>query len=345
MIRIFASLLSHAKSKITKSWFIAVFFLLSLLAYSTAGFLYFELPARPDLKWIDAFWWAIVTMTTVGYGDYAPASFYGRVLVGFPTMLMGVGVLGYLLSTGTSKIVESRIREMRGMKKIMFEDHIIICNYNNIGQVNKLINELRKDDNTKECPIVIIDDNLDQIPEELVPRNVFFVRGNPSRDTILERANFRKAKAIIIDSILTDPDNSDMRNLATVLTIERIAENCFTVVHCLNPENEVFFRRAGCDSVVSISTLSSQLLVQEVQDPGVHSVIQDLTSNEYGSQIYIVKSPAAINFGNVCEKVQAKGFSVMGIRRGEQNLIAPDSHMQMEENDFIIVIGRTRPDF
>lgn len=41
----------------------------------------------------DAFWWAIVTITTVGYGDYYPVTFVGRVIATI-MMLLGIALLG-----------------------------------------------------------------------------------------------------------------------------------------------------------------------------------------------------------------------------------------------------------
>src|SRR6476646_3557329 len=43
----------------------------------------------------DAFWWAFVTITTVGYGDRFPVTEIGR-LVGMLTMAVGIGILGVL---------------------------------------------------------------------------------------------------------------------------------------------------------------------------------------------------------------------------------------------------------
>jgi voltage-gated potassium channel len=49
----------------------------------------------------DAFWWAIVTATTVGYGDLSPVTGEGRVIaVGL--MIVGIGFIGILTATLTS---------------------------------------------------------------------------------------------------------------------------------------------------------------------------------------------------------------------------------------------------
>ena len=43
-----------------------------------------------DADWIDGMWWAIVTLTTVGYGDFAPDSIAGRWVAMF-VMAGGLG--------------------------------------------------------------------------------------------------------------------------------------------------------------------------------------------------------------------------------------------------------------
>ena len=52
----------------------------------------------------DALWWAIVTITTVGYGDYFPVTALGRV-TGVAVMVAGVGIIGALASILASILV------------------------------------------------------------------------------------------------------------------------------------------------------------------------------------------------------------------------------------------------
>ena len=52
----------------------------------------------------DALWWGLVTITTVGYGDYYPVTGLGR-MVGVLVMFSGVGIIGALASILASLLV------------------------------------------------------------------------------------------------------------------------------------------------------------------------------------------------------------------------------------------------
>jgi voltage-gated potassium channel len=55
----------------------------------------------------EALWWAVVTVTTVGYGDITPATVPGRVLAGM-LMLVGIGTIGLLASSLASVLITQR---------------------------------------------------------------------------------------------------------------------------------------------------------------------------------------------------------------------------------------------
>lgn len=63
---------------------------------------------EPDSDWFDGAWWVLVTQTTVGYGDFAPESFWGRVTA---ELVMWTGILAVAILTGAlaGVIAERRI--------------------------------------------------------------------------------------------------------------------------------------------------------------------------------------------------------------------------------------------
>lgn len=60
----------------------------------------------------DALWWALSTVTTVGYGDIVPATPLGRI-IGMVLMVVGIGVMAALISQVSATLVESRLARIR----------------------------------------------------------------------------------------------------------------------------------------------------------------------------------------------------------------------------------------
>jgi voltage-gated potassium channel len=76
-----------------------------------------ERHTNPDLETFgEALWWAIVTVTTVGYGDITPNEPTGRI-VASGLMVTGIGVIGLLASTLASALVLSNEEEAGGGRR------------------------------------------------------------------------------------------------------------------------------------------------------------------------------------------------------------------------------------
>jgi len=58
----------------------------------------------------DALWWAVVTATTVGYGDLYPVTLEGK-LIAAAVMVLGIASLGIFISTIGATLIESRLKE------------------------------------------------------------------------------------------------------------------------------------------------------------------------------------------------------------------------------------------
>jgi len=349
VIRLLFKFIKITRNTFDDRWGVIFLFLFSMLVYATSGFMYFEHEAYPKnndgaiLTWEDAIWWAIVSMTTVGYGDYFPTTTLGRLLVGLPTMLIGVAILGYILSALAAILMENKLKELKGMSTSELGKHIIICRFFGLTSSMQLIQEIRQDSQTEETPIIIIDENLNELPRELAELDVTFIKGDPASDSVLERANLAEAESVILQAELADTENSDLKNLAIALNIEKQHPEINTVVHCLNPDNIRLFERCGCDSVVCIIKLVNQVIVQELQDSGVHKMVSELTSNTFGKQFYVTDIPSGSStFGDVKTAMEKNDSLAIGIRRAGQNIMAPKGTFGIESADQVISIGSTR---
>jgi len=70
-----------------------------------------ESPGNPDIQsFFDSLWWAVITVTTVGYGDTVPLTSAGRI-VAMTLMIAGIGIIGSLAASMASLIIGSGSKE------------------------------------------------------------------------------------------------------------------------------------------------------------------------------------------------------------------------------------------
>jgi voltage-gated potassium channel len=88
-------------------FFLASFFLIYLVS---VGIYYFENEAQPEAfqSIIHSFWWSVVTLTTVGYGDVYPVTIGGQIFTFF-VLMIGVGII--TIPAGLIATAMTRTRE------------------------------------------------------------------------------------------------------------------------------------------------------------------------------------------------------------------------------------------
>lgn len=315
--------------------------LVAILAYGSTGFLYFELPVKPDLTWPDALWWSIVTLTTIGYGDIYPSTMPGRFVIAAPLMFFGIGLLGYVLSLAATALIEAKSRELSGMGKVTLRDHVLILNYPGEEKLMQLLDELHEDSIFTHKEVVLIDEHLEQVTPALLQRGVHYVRGNPARDETLARANVDVAShAIVLSKKPGDPHSDDLA-LAITLAIEaRKDTNVRTIVECVDASKEELMRKAGADSVICSSRFEAHFLSNEVLHPGMQDVIEELLTIA-GQQLHFVPTKAP-TFAKAAENARAKGHIAIGVKRNGKSTINVAHETALSDGDQLITIGDRR---
>lgn len=348
-LRFIKSLYTHTKN--TNIVKVLLFAAILNIFFGTA-FYFAERVIQEGLTYWDALWWAMVTMTTVGYGDFYAQTFIGRFVISYPTMLLGIGIIGYLVGTVADSILERAQRKRKGELTISMENHIIICNFPSLEKIIHLKEELKRSRQFSTSPIVLISNQIEELPSELVDLKIGFVKGDPVREDVLEKANIQQCDGVFVLAQDADNSQSDTQTFAIGTQIEMIEKESGrpirVVVELVNKDNLKMMRRSGVDAIVTADGIMDVLIAQEFMYPGVHDLFQEVLSNASGSQFYILENRLhGFSFGELQKQAIdfEENLQILGLRRNNHVFMNHDKKDIVQEQDKLIVLANHRAHF
>ena len=180
-----------------------------------------EVKANPAIASVaDGIWWAIVTLTTVGFGDITPVTPLGRVVggtlmvAGMFTLALFAGIVGNTLLNVVLSIREEQVR-MSG-----YYDHVVICGYD--AGTLMLLDAIAEEVDLNERQVVIFAPK--NRPQE-VPPHFAWIRGDPTKESELDKVRLTHAAAVIVSgSRIMSPQAADARTILTTFTIRSYME-------------------------------------------------------------------------------------------------------------------------
>ncbi len=229
------------------------------------------------------FWWAIVTMTTVGYGDYSPSSPQGR-LFAIIIMFIGISLVSLLTASISSIFVVQNIREGKGLEKLNLKNHIILCGWNP-SAIRVLESIYDRIIQTKENEVVLVNDldekEIAQIKNKFPKMTVHFVAGDFTHEEILQKANVLMSNTVVILPNIAAGENEphDEKTVFATLTIKNLDSSLRVIAYIYNRENLTHIKRANADEVVVVDDMSTHLLASHVIDPGVPQIANQLINS------------------------------------------------------------------
>ncbi|MCZ6632466.1 MAG: ion channel [bacterium] len=294
------------------------------------------------LSFRDSFWWAVVTMTTVGYGDISPATLGGRI-VAVGLMISGIGLLSVLTATLATHLIDHQSKLERGLRPVKEEGHVLICGWNHTA--NDILENLQAD--RRHVPVVILAD-LERRPIE--DADIGFVQGGVTRET-LEMAHAKKAECAVIlgDETIEDTHSRDAKTVIASLTVKEYNPDIYVCIELVERTSLEHAAVSRADEVVVSGDLTGGLLSRAALDHGISRVVCHLVRTDVMGEFYRLTVPerwvGLVFIDCLKQAKEAHDMLITAVEtRSGELMINPPATYQMQADDTVVVISKERPE-
>ncbi|MGH8278896.1 MAG: NAD-binding protein [Gammaproteobacteria bacterium] len=247
LIAMLVSYRSFRRSSLAAGTLFAITSLVLILAYAVFGS--FELGAEfkpPITDLATALYFAVVTMTTVGYGDITPQTVDAKLFV-VSFIVLAVAIFAVSLGAILVPVINGRLASLLkpGAKKMQRNNHFVIVGNTRLGA--NTCKELQ----ARHEAVTFIYEESDGAPTD---ESQDVVMGSPTDLEVLRTAGAARARAVLA---LTRDDN---KNAFVVLAMRELAADVKTVVAVRDPRNLTSVQRVHPDLIFSPQILGGELL-------------------------------------------------------------------------------------
>ncbi|MEO0530133.1 MAG: potassium channel protein [Planctomycetota bacterium] len=288
-------------------------------------------------SWLDAVYWFVITVSTVGYGEVSTNPPPVQILT-IAVIAVGVVLLGYLVGLIVQSMIEGQIEEALGARRMEHQieqltQHAIVCGYGRLGQT--ISDELAR----RKKPFLILDADTDVVSHALEEGHIAML-GDATDEEVLLHAGIKRAQTIVI-ALRSDADNVFLtltaRNLNPTLRIIARGEQVAT---------EKKLRQAGADQVVLPAVIGGRRMAALVTRPNAAEMLEHFTNHEkIDVDLEELRLPEGCPLiGKAVRDTGAKqqhNLLIVGIRRsGGTMVFNPNPDDMFEVGDTVVVMGR-----
>ena len=284
---------------------------------------------------LDSFYQVVITLSTVGFTEVHELSETGRLLTS-SLILLGVGTFAYLIGTFTQFLVEGKIQDIWGKRKMQkiidtLEDHFIVCGYGRIGSV--VVREILNDG----LPVVVVENNP-QYVELLKNRQILVVEGDATEDEILFAAGLKRAKGLIAS--LTQV----AENVYVTLTARQSNPDIYIVARADREGSVQKLMMAGANKALTPHMIGGMRMAQMVLRPTVTDFLELAHHGEdlQMEEIQIQEGSELIGKDLVTSQIRPR-FNLIIIAIGKKSgtmTFNPGPMEMLEQGDVLVAVGK-----
>lgn len=281
----------------------------------------------------DGVWWAIITASTVGYGDFYPVSVAGRITAIF-LLLVGTGFFSSYFIHLSAATVTKQNAYAEGRVGYKGNTHIIIVGWNERSR--SIIRSLIQSES-----IILVDDTLGSNPIE--DDNVHFIRGRANKDETLLNAGIQTARKVIITSDQNlDELQADMNTILTLLAIKGLNPDIRCIAEIQTSEQINNARRAGADELIPANALTSAVLLNSIASADVVNPLLDLLGELNGKRLSYIEAEASLIDKKFEEAskflLEERNIILIGIKKGGDVIVNPKHNISIKYDAQLLVI-------
>ncbi|WP_338449255.1 potassium channel family protein [Niallia oryzisoli] len=284
----------------------------------------------------DGIWWAVITASTVGFGDYVPRTYIGKA-AGILLIITSAGFLSSFFISLATTAASRQNDHLEGKAAFKGSDHYIIIGWNE--RTREIIHSLINKKNP--VTIALIDETLKEHPVSSF-RNVYFVQGRPNQDQVLHKANISMAKKVIITADpAKDELQADMHTILTLLAVKGLSPHIETIVEILTNEQIANANRAGADEIIQTNLLTSFIMLQSITSQDIITSFLDLLYQLTEKKLVFTEADYGeieTDYMTLSLRLIQEGRLLLGIKRGGATILNPPHPFLIEKHDQLIII-------
>ncbi|WP_232824102.1 MULTISPECIES: TrkA family potassium uptake protein [Paraliobacillus] len=283
----------------------------------------------------DGIWWAFVTGSTVGYGDYIPLSTLGKTL-GILLILTGGGVVTFYMATISATTIKQEESLSKGDITFKGENHIIFIGWNE--RTRQLLEMMHKHHKKEE--FVLIDHSLNQLPYK--DHNLHFIHGDPTADEVLQMANVQAAKyAIVTADPAKKERQADQTSILTTVALRGNNSTIQIITEILTKSQISNAKRAGADAIIRSNDFMSTLFYHEIfrtSSVQPFELLLEILSNQQFSQCALPEKLVGKNFLEVSDYYVCSERLLIGIISNGEVQLNPSFEQPLTEKDTLLLL-------
>lgn len=289
ILRIWRALLRSIRVKPGRLALAVSVLMVGTLLVNALAFWWFDGQRDPSIGFGDAVWYSLISVTTIGYGDFSATTWPARLATIIAIVFVGLPVFGAFMGILADRVVAHHEKERKGMLPVDERGHVLILNFPSVQRVQAIAAEFRADAAHSERSIFLVTDRVATNP--LSEDAIGFVHGSPIDEDVLRRANIEQATTVIVLAPDYGAPESDSQVAAAVTLVEALHPQARTIAECLDDRHRFLFTSANTDAVIYPLRMANNAIVQVSQDPGVGQYLDQVLANSQAESLYSTVVP------------------------------------------------------